>query len=181
MSTKINKVLEWFYDNPRKKLTIRELSRTIDISPAWISKAIKENSDIIRFEKFGNSFIVDANFGTKYKQMKMLHNLKNIFDSGITDYIKKELFNPTIVLFGSYAKGENYEDSDIDLFIESPEEVIDLSKFERKLGYEIHVTSNGKLSNVPNKHLLNNIIDGITLNGSIWLKDGRRNKNKKLE
>ena len=79
-----------------------------------------------------------------------------------------QLNNPVIVLFGSYAKGEDIEDSDIDLYIETPsKKEIDLEQFEKILYRKIQIFKFNKISEVPNPHLANNIINGIILNGHL--------------
>ena len=96
---------------------------------------------------------------------KRLFNIKLIFESGLLDYIVKEYFNPVIVLFGSYSKGEDVEDSDIDLYIETPKkQEFNLQKFEKILNRKIQVFNYRNIKEVPNHHLSNNIINGTTLN-----------------
>ena len=53
----------------------------------------------------------------KFLIEKRLFNIKMVFESGLADYIVKEHFNPVIVLFGSYSRGEDTEKSDIDIAI----------------------------------------------------------------
>ena len=69
-----------------------------------------------------------------------------------------------IVLFGSFQKGEDIEQSDIDLFIESPKLKIDLKKFEKKMKRKIELHFKENFSKYP-KELKNNIINGTVLFG----------------
>ena len=46
--------------------------------------------------------------------------LKILFESQLIEYLKIEFNNPGIILFGSFAKGEDIEKSDIDLYLETP-------------------------------------------------------------
>ena len=79
-----------------------------------------------------------------------------------------ELSNPPIVLFGSFAKGEDIEDSDIDLYIETlSKKNIDLEKFEKLLKRKIQIFRHKNLNEISNPHLANNIINGIILNNYI--------------
>ena len=76
-----------------------------------------------------------------------------------------EKFNPnSIVLFGSYQKGEDTIKSDIDLFIESKEQNINLQEFETKLNRKIQLHFNESFEKYP-KELKNNICNGIVLKG----------------
>ena len=67
-------------------------------------------------------------------------------------------------MFGSYQKGEDVEDSDIDLFIECKKEELDIKIFEKKLGRNIELHFNENFTSYP-KELKNNIINGIVLSG----------------
>ena len=72
----------------------------------------------------------------------------------------------TIILFGGYSKGTDAKTSDIDLFIESKEEKLELEKFEVVLGRKIHPLFEINIKNL-NKELLNNIINGIIVYGYV--------------
>jgi predicted nucleotidyltransferase len=88
--------------------------------------------------------------------------------SGIIDHIRTELSNPPIVLFGSYSKGEDIEDSDVDLYLETPSNKnIDLSEFEKKIDRKVQLFKFKNIREVPNVHLANNIINGIVLNNYV--------------
>ena len=80
--------------------------------------------------------------------------------------IRRDLSNPAIILFGSYLRGEDLEDSDIDLFVQSKEKV-DLGRFEKKLGRKIQIFGYKDISAIKNKELANNIVNGYVLNGFI--------------
>jgi predicted nucleotidyltransferase len=69
-----------------------------------------------------------------------------------------------IVLFGSYLRGEDTEESDIDLFVEADKKEIRLERFEGllKRKIELHFRRDfGKIS----KELKNNIINGLVMQG----------------
>ncbi|MEW6653511.1 MAG: nucleotidyltransferase domain-containing protein, partial [Bacteroidota bacterium] len=103
-----------------------------------------------------------------YLLEKKLYNIKTLYESGMVEYLRKELSNPAIVLFGSYAKGEDTEKSDIDLYIETPSNrKVNLEKFKKLLHREIQVFQHKSIKDISNPHLANNIINGITLNNYI--------------
>ena len=82
----------------------------------------------------------------------------------------EEKFNhpSSVILFGSFARGENIKRSDIDILIITPlKKKIDISKFEEKIGHEIQIFTYSKesLKKMKNKELLNNFINGIVLEG----------------
>ena len=70
----------------------------------------------------------------------------------------------TIVLFGSYRRGEDVEESDIDIFLECKKENVNVERFEKKLGRKIQLHFQENFNAYP-KELKNNIINGIVLSG----------------
>ena len=68
-----------------------------------------------------------------------------------------------ISLIGSYSRGEDIENSDIDIIIDSgKKKVIDLRNFEKKFGRKIHLII------MPQKvsdEFFNNLINGIVVYG----------------
>ena len=97
------------------------------------------------------------------------NNLFILYDSGVIEFLKNKIMPNSIVLFGSFSRGEDLEESDIDLFIESEIKVIDLKKFEKKLKRKINLNFNSNINNLK-KPFLNNLINGIVLYGGISLK-----------
>ena len=58
-----------------------------------------------------------------------MNNILKLKESKFISFLKDKLMPKSIVLFGSYQKREDIENSDIDLFIECKEEKLDLSNF----------------------------------------------------
>ena len=99
----------------------------------------------------------------KFIQLKRLYNIYSLFSA--VDYLKNIYEEPeAIVLFGSYSKGEDISQSDIDIaVITSNHKEIKISKFEKKLTrkikiYEIQIEK-------AEKEFLNTLINGIVLDG----------------
>ena len=84
-------------------------------------------------------------------------------ESGLIEFLWQELCPEAIILYGSYAKGESINSSDIDLFIIGKEKKIKISEYEKKLGKEVHLMFNDA-KKIP-KELKNNLINGIVLRG----------------
>ena len=83
-------------------------------------------------------------------------------------YLIEEYSNPIIILFGSYYKGEDIENSDIDLYIEtSTKQKFELKKYEKILKRKIQIFNFKNIREVKNNFLANNIINGLTLNNFI--------------
>lgn len=154
--------------NPTAKLRVRQMEREMKMPLPSVIRYCKEleKEEILKKESISgvSAYSADRN-SKKFLIAKRLFNIKSIFESGLLDCIVKEYFNPVIVLFGSYSKGEDIEGSDIDLYIETPrKQEFNFQKFEKILSRRIQVFNYRNIKEVPNHHLSNNIANGITLN-----------------
>ena len=162
-------VLNIFFDSPTNEFHARELSRKTGLSIFSVLEAIKKLSKegLISVHKKGNMKIVKASNSMKFIRIKRIRNLEKLYESGIVDYLNEQYNNPeAIILFGSYSRGDDVENSDIDIGIISKEHKKEaLEKFEKKLLRKIslHETDFKKIS----KEFHNNLINGIILEGAI--------------
>ncbi len=161
-------IKDHFFMNPTAALRVRNIERTLKLSLPSVIRYCKElkQEGILKTVKTENIVFYAADkTNENYLLEKKLFNIKQINHSGLLNYIKETLNNPVIVLFGSYANGEDTENSDIDLYIETPsKKSINLEQFEKLLQRKIHVFKYEDLKKIQNNHLANNIINGITLN-----------------
>lgn len=163
-------IKEYFFICPTAKLRVREIERTLKLPLPSVIRYCREleKEDILAIAKTGSVAFYTASRSETYLLEKKLYNIKRLYESGLVNYMKIELSNPAIVLFGSYAKGEDTEDSDIDLYVETPStKQLDLEKFKKVLTREIQIFQHKSLKEITNLHLANNIINGITLNNYI--------------
>jgi predicted nucleotidyltransferase/DNA-binding transcriptional ArsR family regulator len=166
-------LLEFLLDYPTTKFSERELSRRLKVSPTAVSKAIRhlEKEELVRINK---NFMLEIKLNADNEQMreiKRLSNLGKIYSSGLFYYLFDILPGRTIILFGSYAHGEDIESSDIDIAVigTSPKGFMlkDIEKFEKILNREINMQffDWGK----TDKNLKESIINGIILKGHVEL------------
>lgn len=170
----MDKILQLFIKNPEKELHVRQIAKLVNKSPTTISKYLKrleKNKILISEKKFNHLFFKADSESNKFKIIKLKHNLNILYNSGVVNYLVKEFNYPeAIILFGSFAKAEDIEKSDIDLLIISPlKKETDLKKFEKILGHRFQLFINSRkeieIMKEKNKGLLNNFINGITLYG----------------
>jgi len=165
------KIKEHFFINPTAKLRVRQIERCLKLPLPSVIRYCKKlkGEGILTVTKTGNVVFYTADrANNKFLIEKRLFNLKQIFESGLIDYLRKELSNPTVVLFGSYAKGEDIENSDIDIYIEThSKKEVNFGKFEKTLKRKIQIFKHKSVKEIANLHLANNIINGITLNNFI--------------
>lgn len=165
-----NIIREFFLKYPTKKIHLRELSRELDISLPMIIRYTKEleKENIITSEKISNIYRYQADkSSSEFLFQKKIFNLKELHNSKLIEFLKIELSDPAIILFGSYSRGEDIEKSDIDIYVETSENIPKLDQFENILDKKIQIFKYENIKKMKNKDLANNIINGITLNGYI--------------
>jgi len=167
--------LKIFLNEPSKEFNVREAARILKISPATISKELKlfAKANILKFRQERRLQLYSANITSdQYLELKKYFNIFNLKKSGLIDELNGFYLKPTIVLFGSFSKGEDVEDSDIDLLILSEKKVLlnNLKKYEKKLGKSIQLFVHKSIKEIKNEHLINNILNGVVIQGSIkWI------------
>jgi len=161
------KLLKIFLFSPNESFRLRQLSRISKISPPSVMNYLKkfEGEELIRSYKKDNipyyKMNVDNLNLNVYKKIAALYELQN---SGLIEYLWDKLASEAIILYGSYARGEFTEESDIDLFVIGKEKKIDIRDFEKKLGAELHIMFEENPKKI-HENLKNNLCNGIVLKG----------------
>ena len=174
MFKKLN-ILKIFLEEPTREFNVREVARLLKISPATASKELKEfvRQGLLKERKERLLKLYRANLESDlYRDIKIFYNIRKLKDSGLLEELNKFYLKPTIVLFGSCAFGLDTETSDFDLLIisEKTKEFPEVRKFERKIKRKIQLFVVKDIRNLKNKHLINNIVNGITIQGRIeWI------------
>ena len=160
------KILRVFFDCPTKKFQLREISRLTNLGMPSVINHVKklEKEDFIKKISGGVYDSYMSNRTEKFNFYKRNDVLIRLQESSLIEFLVDELMPDVIVLFGSASRGEDVEESDIDLFLLAEEKDVNLRKFEEKLKRKINLHFEEKISDLP-KELLNNIINGIVLYG----------------
>jgi predicted nucleotidyltransferase len=161
------KILEIIFKFPTTGFTIRELARLTKLSPPTVSTIIKilEKKQLVEIKKEKIQYKVFGNLESDYyKDIKKIYNIFSLI--ALKNFLIRE-FNPNlIIVFGGYSRGEDIENSDIDIFVEtSLKKELKLEEFEKRLNRKIHLIVD-ELKNLP-KELRKNIFNGIILWGVI--------------
>lgn len=163
------KILQEFFNFPRKNFHIREICRLTKISqPSTINhlKELEKERLIIK-EKKSIYPTYEANRDNElFKIHKKFNIIIRVHESGLVDFIYNSCLPDTIILFGSASKGEDIEGSDIDLFVLAPEKKINLEKYEKSLNRKINLFFKENFDKLSNE-LKNNILNGIVIKGYI--------------
>jgi predicted nucleotidyltransferase len=163
------------------RLNLREIARALKVSPTAVSNALKllEKQEIIKIKRSQpfNLFSIELNRDNpKVIQLKRVENLRQIYESGLHNFLFNEFPGCTIVLFGSYSLGEDTwfglpteSRSDIDIaIIGSDRKEINLSNFEKILLREININFYKTWKDM-HIYLKSNLLGGILLSGSFDL------------
>src|SRR3989344_2329766 len=153
-----------------EKLSQREMAKILGVSPTAVSNSIErlKKNNLIKVEKTKTINFVSFNRNEqKTVDLKRIENLKNIYMSGLSEHLENEIAGVTIILFGSYSRGEDTETSDIDIaVIGIKDKLLELEKYEKTLNRKININFYDSWKNI-HKHLKNNILSGILLHGAI--------------
>ncbi len=161
------KLLQEFFNSPKKNFQMRELSRKIKLAQSSVINHLNTlaKEKIILKEKKGIYPSFRANReNEEFKLLKKQNLLWRIHKSKLLDYLEEKIKPDCIILFGSASKGEDTEESDIDLFIQAKETSLNLENYEKTLNRKINPLFEAKLKTL-NKELLNNLINGQVLYG----------------
>ncbi|MEK6792492.1 MAG: nucleotidyltransferase domain-containing protein [Nanoarchaeota archaeon] len=171
-------LIYWFFAYPEIKMTLSGLAKELEISKKTASKIVTDlaNEKFLTVEQIGKAWRIHCNIQHQYnKTIKIGYNLSNVYISGILQEIYKIIGSPkSIILFGSYRKGDDIGSSDLDIAVE----IIGNSDLKIKnignvnLGYRknvpvnLHIFSRNKID----LNLFANIANGIVLDGFLEVR-----------
>lgn len=169
------KVSELIFNYPNKTFHIRMLEKKTGFSTTAVIDSINElkKYNLITIEETPLTTNIKANLESEeYRFYKLVFNLYRLKRYKFVDNLIDIFNNPeAIVLFGSFAKGEDIEESDVDILIishnkpnENSEKTIDI--FERELNRKINIQILPSLDKSSNE-FKNAVANGIVLHGYI--------------
>ena len=168
-----NEILRFLIINKGKNFNLKRVAENLNVSLTAVSKALKllELEELVDVNKNSEtkhlSITIKENNKTLY--LKRVDNLKQIYEFELVDFLEEKFAGATIILFGSFSRGEDIINSDIDIaIIGRPEKKINLEKYEQILKREINLQFYNSINKI-HKHLRENILNGIVLTGSVRL------------
>ncbi len=167
-------ILRLLFVKAGTSLNQRQIANFLGVSPPAVMKALpdlgEENLIKIRQDKETNRWSIESNRDNhKVMQLKRTDNLKLIYETGLADFLEKEFAGATIILFGSYSRGEDIINSDIDIaVIGRKEKQVDLIRYEGELERKININFYDSFKNI-HKQLKENLCNGIVLVGGTEL------------
>jgi len=167
-------ILRFLFIHTGESFNGRRLANLLGVSSPAISKSLnllkKENLIILNKNKESNQLNVSLNMENPLIiGLKRSENIRMIYESGLVSFFEEEFPMCTIILFGSFSRGDDYYNSDIDFaIIGTKEKEINLKKFEGIFEKEIRINFYKHIKDI-NKNLKENILNGIVLSGGIDL------------
>ena len=157
-----------------KSLNQRQIANFLEVSQPAIMKSLPElmKEDLIKMQqdKETKRWSISLNRDNhKVIQLKRADNLKLVYEAGFVDFLEKEFAGATIILFGSYSRGDDMANSDIDIaVIGRKEKKVDLAKYEKAFEKVININFYNSFKNI-HKYLKENLCNGIVLVGGVEL------------
>jgi len=168
------KIMRLLFVKAGTSLNQRQISRFLQVSQPAVMKALpvleKENLVKIWQDKESKRWSIELNrVNHRIMQLKRADNLKQIYESGLADFLEEKFAGASIILFGSYSRGEDLINSDIDIaIIGRKETVVNLSEYEKLLERTINLNFYPSFHKI-HKELKENLCNGIVLIGGIEL------------
>jgi len=166
-----NDILRVLFKKNGSVLNQRQLAIQLNVTQPAIKKALPvlEKIKSINVKKDQRLSITLNTECHKVMQLKRIDNLKQIYEYNLADFLEKEYAGATIILFGSYSRGEDTWNSDIDIaVIGRKEKNIELGIYEKNLERKININFYKSFSDI-HKHLKENLANGFVLAGGFEL------------
>lgn len=176
------KVSYWFFSFPNIETSLNDLSEDLGISKTTAKKVVEimEKEEFLIKKIYGKAWRITCNLEHPYNYTKKVaFNLSMIFEAyqgGLKNHILNIVGNPkAISLFGSYRRGDDTEESDIDIAVEVEDNenlrIVELGKipnfgFRNNVAINLHIFSRNKVD----INLFSNIANGIIIEGFLEVR-----------
>lgn len=168
-------VLKFFLEHPYSSYYLRESSRFLHMDPMTVKRALDllvEDGLLLR-NKEKNQILYKGNMESPaFRYLKISYNLswlqKKEVPEFLTDYMNAVT---SILLFGSYAKGENESESDVDILVISLSKNTPTAELAKLLKRDVNLISFtpaqwSQQAKTNKAFYLDVILDGIMLYGT---------------
>lgn len=167
-------ILRFLFIKSGMSFNARVLAKSLEVSQPAISKALpflkKQEYINVKKDRESKRLSIELNKDNPLIiSLKRTENLRMIYESKLAEFLYDNFPGITLILFGSYSKGEDTIHSDIDIaVIGTKEKKIDLTKFSKLLERTIFLHYYKSFKDI-HKNLKENLCNGILLKGGIEL------------
>ncbi|MDP3639701.1 MAG: nucleotidyltransferase domain-containing protein [Nanoarchaeota archaeon] len=164
---------ELFFNEPAKQWHFEQLRKSSGLSRAqtnaWLKKLHNEQLITRIKPRKKMPYFIANHTAVHYRNAKKLFALTKLYESGLLDYLSSLEKAKTVILFGSFSRGDWYKESDIDLFLYGDIDQLGLGPYLSKLQREIQIFSGKQEEDLRQlgAPLLRNILKGMVLKGDI--------------
>ena len=166
-----DKVLKVFFDNPLPSngYQLREIGRITKLGLPSVTRYLQELVNAKVIEKKPDRVQGYPRYwanreSEEFKILKKQNVVRLLHETGLIQKLEESGSPLVIVLFGSAARGEDIEGSDVDLYVQSKETQLTLTSYEKKINRRINLFYEKDFKKLSTE-LKNNIINGIVLTG----------------
>lgn len=175
--TPTQKILKVFFDFPEKEFSLTDLARIAKVSKSNVGKSLRllDEQQLVRITRLSTILRIRADtLSVWFNKCKRAYNIRRIYETNLIDHLIHRYGGlRCIILFGSFAKGEDLSSSDIDIAIEiepwkhtKKESIIeDITEYTEILGKKIQVHLFNR--KIVDKNVFRNIANGIRLFGHL--------------
>ncbi|MFH1249345.1 MAG: nucleotidyltransferase domain-containing protein [archaeon] len=152
-------------------LNARRIANLLEVSQPAVAKALPlmEKQGLIKLfqDKESRRWSIELNRDSKHVLgLKRADNLKQLYESGLIEGLWDNFAGSTVILFGSYALGEDTVKSDIDIAVIGSEKKDIPAIFDKILERNININYYKSFKSID-PLLLSNMLNGIVLKGSV--------------
>ena len=168
LTTLQQEIFRLFCVKAGKKLNQRKIAQYLNVSPTAIGKALpklKNHLKIVKDDTMNLNLVELNRENPKIIHFKKVENLKLLYEVGLDQKLREIYPGCTIVLIGSFARGEDLFNSDIDIIVIGTKKK---SKIFPSLEKEVRVSTFNSFKEI-HKELRENVCNGIILSGGIEL------------
>lgn len=167
--TSTRTVAQQIFHHPTETWHLRELARETGLSVTATSSAVDEleQQGLLTVET-GVTKDISAADSQQFRDTKRVYNLWELTRTDLIDDLEDTTHPEAIVLFGSYSRGEDTADSDIDIaVVNGTEHSLDLAPYQEHLNRTISLTYTDM--ETAGENFKTSLANGITLRGYLDL------------
>jgi len=168
-------VLKLFLENPHDSYYLRESARLLKMDPMTVKRALSlfVADRILLKTEDKNQILYKANIESPaFRHLKISYNISWLQKKRVTKFLIHHMNTVTsIVLFGSYSKGENDSESDVDILTISLSQNTPVAEISKLLNRDVNLINFtpaqwSQQAKTNKAFYLDVILDGIVLYGT---------------